>query len=119
MVWLPGRGGPAAHLITSNYPLWRLWQVNQPGQQGDETVDLASGGDRLLINRPGVTVEIHPLLQGEFILLQALSQDETLSIACDQAMDADPAFDLGSCLQRYIHNGTLVAFHVPATGASH
>ena len=39
---------PASRLLASDYPVFRIWQVNQAGYVGEDTVDLAMGGVRLL-----------------------------------------------------------------------
>lgn len=41
----------AACELQSPYPVLRIWQVNQPGWSGDDTVDLAAGAERLRVYR--------------------------------------------------------------------
>ena len=49
---------PSAQLLASDYPILRIWQVNQPDHAGDATVDLAEGGGRLLGVRRGRAVTV-------------------------------------------------------------
>ncbi len=42
---------PASRLLCSEYPILRIWQVNQDDYNGDQTVDLNQGGVKLLITR--------------------------------------------------------------------
>ncbi len=51
----------AVRLLHSPYPILRIWQVNQPGWSGDDSVDLDIGPDHLRIYRE----------QGE-VLIEAL-----------------------------------------------
>jgi hypothetical protein len=50
-----------AELLHSPYPVLRIWQVNQPGWSGDDSVSLDAGADHLRIYR----------VQGE-VLIEAL-----------------------------------------------
>jgi hypothetical protein len=51
----------AAQLLSSHYPVLRIWQVNQSGWSGDDSVDLDAGADRLRIYREQGEVLIEPL----------------------------------------------------------
>jgi hypothetical protein len=55
---------PASRLLTSPYPVLRIWAVNQEGFEGDQTVDLAEGGVKLLVIRRGLEVMLEPLSEG-------------------------------------------------------
>ena len=102
---------PASRLLSSDYPILRIWQVNQPGYQGDDTVDLSEGGVRLLVIRRDITVEIQPLSQGDFALLQTLAAGKTFETACNAALIAEPDVDLTGSLRRHVQNATLVDLH--------
>ncbi len=102
---------PASRLLSSDYPILRIWQVNQPDYQGDDTVDLTEGGARLLVIRRDITVEIQPLSKGEFALLQTLAAGKTFELACNAALTAEPDFDLTGSLRRHVQNATLVDLH--------
>lgn len=100
---------PASRLLTSNYPILRIWQVNQEDYTGDQTVDLAEGGVRLLvIRRDNLDIEIHALEEGEFALLQTLAEGDSLATACEHALNAQADFDLTTELGKHITRGTLV-----------
>ena len=102
---------PASRLLVSDYPILRIWQVNQPDYPADPTVDLAAGGIRLLVRRnPDLEVEFHPLQEGEFTLLQALTQACDFATACEQALAKQPDFDLPASFRRYVAHGVLVDF---------
>lgn len=103
---------PTARLVASDYPILRIWQVNQGDYAGDEQLDLTAGNEQGLVLRPQMTVEILPLSRGEYSLLQSLATGASLGTACDVAFSQEPALDLGDILQKHIRHSSLVAFQV-------
>ncbi len=101
---------PASRLLVSPYPVLRIWQVNQPDYRGEGRVDLAEGGVRLLIIRRDLEIAMEPLRLGEYRLLSLLGEGHTLTHACEQAMNAEPEFDLSETLHRHVARKTLVGF---------
>ncbi|PTB17945.1 DUF2063 domain-containing protein [Trinickia symbiotica] len=108
---------PACRLLASDFPVLKIWQVNQPDLGIDETVDAQAGGELLLIRRPGLAVEVEPLERGEFAMLQALFDGAGVDDAYGFALQADHDFHLGEFIQRRIVDATLVDFSV-GPGAS-
>ena len=106
---------PTARLVTSDYPVLRLWQMHQADYTGDQQVDLTVGGDRLLVVRPHTVVQIVPLGRGEYALLQSLMRGASLAEACDAALCEEAEFDLAGILQRHVQHATLVAFQATGT----
>lgn len=104
---------PSAQLVESHYPILHIWQINQPDRDDADEVDLAEGGDSLLVARGKCGVEIERLRAGEAAMLRALAADQPLAVAADLAMKADPAFDLPAALQKNVGNHVLVAFRAP------
>lgn len=105
---------PALRLLKSAFPILRIWQVNQDHYTGDPSVNLTGGGIKLLVfRRETLDIEFHTLADGEFSLLQALAGDFDFATACEQALAAQPGFDLPACFRRHILQGVLVAFHLP------
>ena len=98
---------PSAHLINSAYPVLRIWEVNQQGNEGDSTVNLDEGGVSLLVIRRG-EVEIEVLSAGEHALLSAISAGRSFTLAAEAALDAEPDLDLSAALARHVRLGTLV-----------
>ena len=107
---------PTARLVTSDYPVLRLWQMHQADYTGDQQVDLTVGGDRLLVVRPHTVVQIVPLGRGEYALLQFLMRGASLAEACDAALCQEAEFDLAGMLQKHVRHATLVAFQITDTG---
>lgn len=103
---------PAAHLLASDYPVLRIWQVNQPENTDVDKVDLSAGGVRLLVMRRGLAVEIEPVADPDYALLHAIAAGRSLQHATDAALALMPAFDLPRALHRYVASATLVDFVV-------
>jgi hypothetical protein len=103
---------PAIRLLASDYPILTIWRVNQADHEGDNTVDLAEGGVKLMIVRRRLEIEFQPLSDGEFHLLSMLAQDQRFAAACETALSIDPEFDLARCLEEHVIQGTFVESHL-------
>jgi len=99
---------PSCRFVDSDYPLLRIWQVHQPGIDGDIAVPFDRAGDRLLVRREMGAASIERLASGDFALLRALAAGEDVAAALDVAMEADATFDLGTTLRTCIANRTLM-----------
>jgi hypothetical protein len=104
---------PAARLLASPFPILRIWQVNQPGHEGDHHVDLGEGADTLLVTRSSHGIAIDRIGKGEHALLGALAANATLGVAATRATAVEPEFDLAEALRRHVANHTVVAFRAP------
>ena len=94
-------------LLSSDFPIHRIWQVNQPGFEDEGTVDLAEGGARLLVRRNGFAIEIVSLERGEFAFLSAFADGLTLGAAVASALAVDPRFDAAQSLYRRFSDGAV------------
>lgn len=92
---------PWAQLFSSEYPILRIWQVNQRSGEADQ-VALDEGGVMCLLSRPGLQLRTELLARAEFAFLAALER-HTLLHASEQALAADPQFDLTAALLRWQH----------------
>lgn len=101
---------PAARLLESPYPVLRIWEVNLPGYSGDQAVNLDQGGDRLLVIRRRLEVEIERLAPGGYALASALAAGLDFATACDRALAAQPDTDLGAAFGGLLAGGVLVDF---------
>jgi hypothetical protein len=99
---------PSARLLASDFPVGRIFEVNQEGHDGDTNVDLAEGGTNILVIRRGLTVYVEALAAGEAELLTALAGQQSLGVAVEAALAMQPDFDLTSALADYLRRGTLV-----------
>ena len=109
----------SSRMIESPFPLLRIWQVNQPGHDGEMSVDFAVGPDRLRVRRERSGVALERMASGDFAWLAALSTRANLAAAIAAAQHADATFDLGGALHRYIGDGTITGvLDAPLTGTS-
>jgi hypothetical protein len=104
---------PAARLLASEFPVLRIWQVNQPDWRGEDGVDLGEGGSRVLVMRRGTDIQFEPLDAAEFAWLAALQRGDALRVALEEALALDPAFDLGAALARRFAGGVIVTADSP------
>jgi hypothetical protein len=98
---------PSCRLLTSPYPVLRIWQVHQPGHVGEVAVEFGAATDHLLVRRERGAVVAERLASGDFALLRALTDGGDLAAALDAAVAAEPAFDLGNSLRSFIANHTF------------
>jgi hypothetical protein len=104
---------PALRLVRSGYPILRIWQLNQPDADPQSRIDLASGGDAVLVRRLPDHVELRRLESGDYALLDALRAGAGLAAAVDCAVAAAPDFDLEHALARAFTRGLVVACTLP------
>jgi len=98
---------PSCRLLTSTYPVLRIWQVHQPGFAGDMAVAFDAATDRLIVRREAGVLSILRLSPGDFALLRALAGGGDLATALGAAVAAEPEFDLGATLRNCIASRTL------------
>jgi hypothetical protein len=109
----------ATRLVRSDYPILRIWQVNQVDYRGDDQVDLNEGGVRLLLSRRDGTVEFTLLKIGEFSFLDALCRGHDLQHAYELAVADAADFDLPTILARHVSCATLAAFSLADSQSMH
>lgn len=105
---------PSVRLLASRWPLFRIWEVNQPDYGGEMTVDWESetGGDWLLVHREGVEVALRALSRGQYTFLAALMEKDgtTLEAAAEWALAADAQFDLQGFLISSVQSQVITDF---------
>lgn len=99
----------SCRLLTSAYPILRIWQVNQADHVGEDRVTLDQGADRILVRRDAQRAALERLPIGDFAWLEALARALPLASAIDAAQSADANFDLGTALRTHIATGTIAA----------
>jgi len=105
---------PSCRLMSSDFPVYSIWDICQPAYAGEANVDLNEGGVDLLIRRDGFGVTVEALRPGEFTMLVALSIGCVFSEAYDHAHGVDRTFDPAEFLQTRIQSGVLVDFTLAA-----
>jgi hypothetical protein len=92
---------PGASLVSSPYPLDRIWSASQPGA-AEGTVDLDGGGAHLLVLRRPDDAAFVSLTAGEAAFVACLIDGNSLEAASMAALQADAAFDLSASFARLI-----------------
>jgi hypothetical protein len=103
------RLAPSCRLVASTFPVLRIWQVNQPERDGNDSVSLSDGPDHVLVRRDAGGVSLQRIPAADFAWLAALADRMPLGMAIDRARGVDAAFDLGAALHAYIDDGTIAA----------
>jgi hypothetical protein len=103
---------PACAIVTSAFPLARIWAVHQPDHDGPVAVDFTDGPHHALVHRPR-----HRALAGELdaasrAFLAIALDGGALADAVRAALSADPAFDLGAALGAWIEARVIVDFTI-------
>jgi hypothetical protein len=107
----PGPGlclAPACALIASPWPLARIWQIHQDDYEGEFSVDLEAGPERILIYRPRFRVLVGAISTGAYRFLERCGAGAPVAAALDAALVAEPEFDLGAALAAWIEAGVIV-----------
>ena len=100
---------PGSHLIASDYPIAKIWQLNQDDYQGDETIDLDRGGDKLLIWRQGFDMRIDLLNDDEWQFLSAIQQDRAFIDICEIFAE-DDAVNIETLMPICVQRGWIADF---------
>jgi hypothetical protein len=106
MSGLSFRFHPAASIVRSSFPIVTIWSMNA-GLLPLAPIDDWRAEDAL-VTRAELSVLTRQISPGSAIFLLALMRDATLGEAFDEALQADPDFDLGRNLAELMRSGALV-----------
>ena len=110
------RAHPACQVIASDHPIFAIWTAQNPadGAQRGKT-SIVQRPETVLVARPYMQVEIHPLTVGQAVFFTALTQDGlNLGEACAKALEADASFDVMASFAEFLTTGALDArFDMP------
>jgi len=101
----------SASLIESDYPIQRIWQVNQQDWTSDEAVNLDEGGVRLIVWRCGHEMRIDEPDPGAWTLLIAIEAGQTLG----EIGNNESLATLDEILPHCIQNGWIAGFELEDT----
>ena len=105
---------PSCTLLTTAYPVAAIWQAHQEIEAADFNIDLLSGGDRLLVYRKDLSVDIVRIAPASLHWLAQLQQGTGMGDATETTSSAHPDFDVATTLQHLIAQGVLVNFLRPS-----
>lgn len=92
---------PAVGVLSSAYPLFRIWEVHQDDYRGELAVDLGGGGEHVVVYRPQFRAAVAKLSTGETVFLAAVARGALLGPALADALNHDPGFNFAASLQNW------------------
>jgi hypothetical protein len=105
---------PSCRLMSSVFPVQRIWEVCQPGYGAEVQVDLDEGATNVVVRRQGFSVNIEVAQPAEFAMLVALWSGHGFAAAYDVAREVDDSIDPAAFLRKHVLSGVLVDFALPA-----
>ncbi|MFQ5483428.1 MAG: DUF2063 domain-containing protein [Nitrospinaceae bacterium] len=99
---------PACQLLSSPYPVDRIWEVNQEGVKDPPVVRLEEGGALLLIRRKNLNTAVRRLSAPVFAFLAAVARGFPLDRACAAALTVDSGFVLEDPLRSLAADSILI-----------
>ena len=99
---------PAVRLLKSEFPVHRIWQVNQEEYGEDEVVNLDEGRVCVAVVRPRLEVFIQAIPEAEWEFLSLLANRFSLDDAFKAALGIDPRFNLAAVLQARLADKTII-----------
>jgi len=107
---------PSLRLVRSNFPSLTIWQMNI-ADGVPAPVDIASGGEDVLIVRPSADVEVRSIPRGSPEFIQALGEKASVVAALKAALTANAHFDLSANLSDLMRAGALIGYSLaPGVG---
>jgi hypothetical protein len=103
---------PACKLVSSKFPIVRIWRANQDDRDGTEVIDLRDGADFVVVRRSDEGVELRRLAAADFALLRSLSRGDPLGDALQVALSVAANFELAQVLPQFVGLGVLARVHI-------
>jgi hypothetical protein len=100
---------PSVRIVRSRFPSLTIWQMNVDGGVPGP-VDLAAGGENVLVVRPQAGVEVRSVPNGSPEFIHALASGRPVLAAFEEAIAAEPSFDLSANLSDLVQAGAVVGF---------
>lgn len=97
---------PAASIVRSAFPIVTVWSMNAGLLPLAPIADWRA--ENALVTRPELSVITRQVSPGSATFLLALMRDVTLGEAFEEAVHADPSFDLGRNLAELMRSGALI-----------
>lgn len=102
------RLAPACALLTSPWPLARIWRTHQDDYRGSLDGVLGGGREHVLVCRPRWRVQVQALALGDWIFLDSSARGRPLGEALVRATLGDADFDASLALARWVDAGVIV-----------
>ncbi len=103
---------PNCRLFAFRFPIVHIWQICKIETNNQAEVNLAEGGEKVLVIRRQLEVTFEKLTEGEFVLLSALKRGIIFAEACALALHAELRLDVNIFLQKHILSGTIIGMEL-------
>jgi len=107
---------PAFRLLSSPWPIDRIWAVHQPGADPDSTADLGAGTVALEVRGAGGDPVFRSLDAATYAFRRALVEGRCLEAATTDAFAADPDFDLTTAVLSLLADRVVTDVTLDALG---
>jgi len=104
---------PAVRLLTSTFPIDKIWQLNQTSNLNNTETNINQAMDEdtyLVIARRGLKTEIVSIDSGEYALLAAIEQKLNFEQAITAATSAQPSISIDESLKKFIELTIISGF---------
>jgi hypothetical protein len=104
---------PSVELVSSPYPIARIWRTHQPDAPVEPPIDLAEGRCRLILLREDDAVVWREVGGAEYVFLYALKAGRPIEQALASASATGGTFDLVGLLSMLVSSGALAGLILP------
>jgi len=104
---------PSFSLISSTFPIDKIWHINQANTSGDMAVEFTDEDDNdtfIVLFRQQLKTVVLPITVGEFTLLNAFDNKETFENAIVAASQVQADFSIDDSLKKFIELGIISGF---------
>ena len=103
---------PSLRMVRSAFPALTIWRMNA-GDGVPRPIDLARGGEDVLIVRPDAEVTARQLPKGGAAFIECLMAGGSVGDALRAAVQCDEGFDLAANLAGLFEAGALTGWNIP------
>jgi len=103
---------PSLSLLSSPWPVDRIWRAHQDGGEPTDRVDLGAGSVCLEVRGAGDSVTLGVLDPPTYAFRDALARGLTLGEAAGRAIESHPSFDLIHAIRELLDRCLLSDLHI-------
>jgi hypothetical protein len=104
---------PDSSLLSSSYPILRIWEVNQDSYEADQTIILPEKTQfYLMVWRDRLTMRMDILSSIEYQILSWVKDKHTLGDICEKVNELFPDVKFEEMLPNLVQQGWIAAFAV-------
>jgi len=109
---------PSLSLLSSPWPVDRVWRAHRDGGEPVEPMGLDAGGVCLEVRAGDEDVMLRPLEPATYAFRDALVRGLTLGAAASLTLESHPSFDLTHAIQKLLDESLFTDFTLIAEGGA-